>query len=236
MTRILVSVRSGDEARLAISVGVDLLDVKEPANGPLGAAEVHVVAEVLAVAAGRVEVSVALGELLDFDRLQAQALPGGIGYAKLGLAGCANLDDWRGLWRRAVQTFPASTRPVAVIYADWQKAQTPPPAEIIDFGAAIGCQATLVDTFDKSGGDLFQAWNEGQLAQTEEAVRAHGMLLVLAGSLSPRTVPLALFRRPDYLAFRGAACKNGRHGQLDRACLAQLVSLVRSETNLSRRE
>ena len=36
--KLLVSVRSADEARAALAGGADLIDVKEPAHGPLGAA------------------------------------------------------------------------------------------------------------------------------------------------------------------------------------------------------
>ena len=65
MTRLLVSVRSADEARTALAAGVDLIDVKEPARGSLGAASPGVVADVVGAVAGRVPVSAALGELFE---------------------------------------------------------------------------------------------------------------------------------------------------------------------------
>ncbi len=39
MTRLLVSVRSAAEAEIALSAGADLIDVKEPSRGSLGAAD-----------------------------------------------------------------------------------------------------------------------------------------------------------------------------------------------------
>jgi len=64
MTRLLVSVRDAAEARTAVEAGADLIDVKEPARGPLGAADVEVVERVVAEVAGRLPLSAALGELL----------------------------------------------------------------------------------------------------------------------------------------------------------------------------
>ena len=42
-TGLLVSVRSAEEAITAVKAGADLIDVKEPARGPLGMAEAEVV-------------------------------------------------------------------------------------------------------------------------------------------------------------------------------------------------
>ena len=67
MTGLLVSVRSAAEARIALEAGADLIDVKEPRRGALGAADPAVWKDVCRAVAGRVPVSVALGELVGFD-------------------------------------------------------------------------------------------------------------------------------------------------------------------------
>jgi (5-formylfuran-3-yl)methyl phosphate synthase len=48
--KLLVSVRNAHEARDALAGGCDILDVKEPANGSLGMADVGVIREVVATA------------------------------------------------------------------------------------------------------------------------------------------------------------------------------------------
>ena len=48
MTKLLVSVRSVAEARIALAGGVDLIDVKEPRRGSLGAADAGIIAEIVA--------------------------------------------------------------------------------------------------------------------------------------------------------------------------------------------
>ncbi|MEX0712176.1 MAG: (5-formylfuran-3-yl)methyl phosphate synthase, partial [Pirellulales bacterium] len=47
MTKLLVSVRSLAEARLALAAGVDLIDLKEPARGSLGALDPAVARQIV---------------------------------------------------------------------------------------------------------------------------------------------------------------------------------------------
>src|SRR5688500_3590527 len=97
-TRLLVSVRSAEEALLALAGGADLIDVKEPDRGSLGYADPAVWREVQQAVAFRVPMSAALGELLTdpVERLAAHAT--GFAYAKIGLAACGNEPLWREKW------------------------------------------------------------------------------------------------------------------------------------------
>src|SRR4029077_9754602 len=76
---LLVSVRSAAEAREALSGGADVIDVKDPSHGPLGMARQGVIDEVLSVVAGKVHVSAALGELIEW---RPQPIPAGIQFVK----------------------------------------------------------------------------------------------------------------------------------------------------------
>lgn len=100
MARLLVSVRSLVEARLAVAAGVDLVDIKEPARGSLGAASLVTIRSIVEALADRAPLSCALGELIDVahDPEHAPApavgiidqlaeLPPELAFAKLGLAG-----------------------------------------------------------------------------------------------------------------------------------------------------
>ena len=93
MTKLLVSVRDADEARLAVEAGVELIDVKEPHAGPLGAAASEMIAAIAQVVARHRPLSVAFGELDEFEA-RPVATPHGITFAKLGLARCAGRCDW----------------------------------------------------------------------------------------------------------------------------------------------
>src|SRR5699024_7424313 len=135
MTRLLVSVRSAEEAGSALAGGADVIDVKEPSRGALGAAEPSVWREIVRLVDGRAPVSVALGELRDFQAESADSdfasCLRGVRWAKLGLAGCARLPDWGKRWRAAIGSLPEQVQSVAVIYADWRSADAPAPEAVL---------------------------------------------------------------------------------------------------------
>ena len=60
--RLLVSVVSATEARRALAGGADIIDVKDPAEGALGAPSPRVLSEVVAAVGAAAPVSVALGD------------------------------------------------------------------------------------------------------------------------------------------------------------------------------
>jgi uncharacterized protein (UPF0264 family) len=225
MTKLLVSVRDAQEARLAVDAGVDLIDIKEPHNGPLGPATEQTVAEIAAAVAGARPLSVALGELRDFDPAKAPPLPG-ISFAKLGLSLCAGRCDWPGRWQQALAALPTDISPVAVVYADHQQARSPAARPTLTQAGRLGCRAILVDTFDKAGGGLLDCWSQEQLAWLIDTAHAEGLLAVVAGGLTLEAIERVLPLEPDYVAVRGAACDENRSGQITADRLAALVDRV----------
>ena len=74
--KLLVSVVDAAEARLAVAGGVDIVDVKNPAEGSLGAPVPGVIAQVRDVLAAELPLSAAIGDL--------PCLPGTAALAALG--------------------------------------------------------------------------------------------------------------------------------------------------------
>ena len=103
MPKLLLSVRSAHEANLALETGVDLIDIKEPSAGALGAASPQVIEEIVRLVNRRVPTSVACGELLASAADIAARLPGSGAsvtpstiapdYVKVGLSGCGSIDS-----------------------------------------------------------------------------------------------------------------------------------------------
>ena len=138
MNRLLVSVRSAEECAILASHEVDLIDIKEPAKGSLGAADAAAVRDVVRINDGAVPVSVALGEL----RVQAERAPlelnawRGISYAKLGLADCGGWAQWPTALQRVWRSWPTYVSRVAVAYADDHLARSPNWQEVLPGRAA----------------------------------------------------------------------------------------------------
>ena len=231
MTRLLVSVRSLDEACLAAEAGVDLIDLKEPRHGSLGRAEIGLAHAVSERFAARHPLSMALGELADWSAadwsLLAQ-LPPGIRFAKVGLARCAALRDWRAIWRRAIGAIAQQCHPVAVMYADWQAAGAPDPDQVLEAAVHNGCRAVLIDTWSKNRGNLFAHLDRSVIASIFRHAKAHSLLSVLAGSLTVDVLSDALGVAPDCVAVRGAVCTGSREGGTCPDKLRQWCDLVHS--------
>jgi hypothetical protein len=235
---LLVSVRSATEARTALSAGADVIDVKEPSRGPLGAADIEEIAAIVRAVESQVPVTAAMGELLDLiDSTKRQAtcrsVPSGVSLFKIGLAGCGHLNDWQARWSKAISTFAHETRaplaqPVAVAYADWQAADAPEPCRVLNAGIELGCPALLVDTWNKSAGGLFDHWPVASLHSFVRRVQQQRMMAVLAGSLTGNQIRQAAALGPELIAVRGAACARNRNGEVSFDRVRALKQLLAS--------
>jgi (5-formylfuran-3-yl)methyl phosphate synthase len=237
MPKLLVSVRNAYEAKIALAAGVDIIDVKEPLNGSLGAAAVDVIAQVMCVVDRRRPVSVALGELVEKGaqysaEVAEQCWSEPPTFAKIGLAQCGARPGWQREFEAATSVLPDETSRVAVVYADFEAAASPPPDEVLVAGRSLGCRAALIDTFDKRGPGLLRLLSENQVAQWIDAVREAGMHAVVAGQLSAADCKTIAAHKPDFIAVRGAACWPGRCGQIDAHRIAQLREAVMGEYSI----
>jgi len=234
---LLVSVRDAMEARAALEGGADVIDVKEPNRGSLGPADSATIAAVVDAVAGRAPVTAAAGELVDLIRGEKLHLPTGIELFKIGLAGCRDLPHWKSRWLQTIDSiWPAPSavaHAVAVVYADWRTAKAPAPEEVLAAAVDSGCPALLVDTWNKSRGGLFDHWTTQDICTLMQATHAHGLLLVLAGSLAGPTLAEAARLMPDLVAVRGAACEAGRTTAVSLARVADVREKIAVASTLS---
>ena len=216
--RLLVSVRTAWEAEQAILGGAEILDIKDPRRGSLGMADPVVMADIVQTARGlepRLPVSAALGELADWrHHPQPEGWPQGLDYVKLGLSKCEPR-DWAADWQAFQTGFPTCSGWVAVIYADWQAAQSPLPEHVLNALDVVSCEAVLLDTFQKDGRSLVEVLSESQRVRIAEAVHQRGLPLAVAGSLKQQDLKAIQNLKPEIIAIRSAACAQGdRQGLL----------------------
>lgn len=233
---LLVSVRSVAEAEEAVAGGAAIIDVKEPAQGPLGRADVHVIAAIAARVAGRAACTVACGELAEGEpsigphlaALASQLAAAGLPFptaVKAGPAGLS-LDQWRPAYERLAGLLANRGELVAVAYADWRAAAAPDPARLITAAADAGASTLLIDTFDKASGGLFEVVGGGAIAAWMAAARARGLGVALAGRLGRRDLPAIAALGGRIVGVRSAACEGGRMGHVDRGNVAELVGTL----------
>lgn len=212
--KLLISVRDAEEARAAIAGGCDILDVKEPAHGSLGMAEVTTIGAIAAAGTAGLPLSAALGETTDWIEAPPDLkLPAELDYVKLGTAGLANrkhgIDDWRAARRYFDAANDDRLKWIAVAYADWDRAAAPKPGEMLQAATESSCAGLLVDTFVKDGRGLLEWMPVGALADLGDLARRAGLLFAVAGSLRAQDVPAVRQCRPDIIAVRSAACSGG---------------------------
>lgn len=212
-TGLLVSVRSAAEVPAALAGGADLIDVKEPAKGPLAPAEAEVVAAVVEAVAGRVPVSAALGEWSPQALTEAHwhlELP--LQYVKWGLAGYAPVPGWGEDLLETRRQLPAGTEMVAVAYADWERARSVPPAELAKFAKRFRFKAFLLDTWGKDGRTLLDFLTPDAVADLVQGLKRAGLIVAVGGSLRPEHARQLKAAAPDFFAVRSSVCAAGKRG------------------------
>lgn len=226
MPSLLVSVRNLEEAEVARLAGVDLVDLKEPASGALGAIpplERERIAEHWSQLPGndpRPPLSLALGELLELSADEPllggldSSLPGhGFRFVKVGLAGAVRDQAWPNHWRQFALQLPRPTALVAAAYADATPALAPEPEAVLDLALASGAEVFLLDTHAKQAGSIFEVLPPSRLASLRK--RARGQLqFALAGSIREFHVDRLRELEPEIIAVRGAVCQADRSSPL----------------------
>ncbi|MGL6095085.1 MAG: (5-formylfuran-3-yl)methyl phosphate synthase [Fimbriiglobus sp.] len=210
---LLVSVRSAEEAAAAVDAGADLVDVKDPTRGPLGMAHHEAVAAVIAAVGGRVPVSAALGEYSDTILTDAHwHLELDLQYVKWGLAGYTGGPAWGEDLLETRREVPSPIEVVAVAYADFTKANAPPPAEVARFAKRFRFRAFLLDTFVKDGKSLLDHLPAAEIAEMVAGLQRGGVAVAVGGSLAPEHLKKLKDVTPDWWAVRGSVCAGGKRG------------------------
>jgi uncharacterized protein (UPF0264 family) len=241
-TKLLVSVRSAEEAEATVANGADLIDVKEPSRGSLGRADDTVLAAVIRSVAGRRPVSTALGELRDgrvnrarsaseeeaFILACAAGSDTPLAFVKWGLAGCHPHHDWRGdLEMLTAEMSRNGPMVVPVAYADWELAQAPPIWEVVDFAGRRPGGVLLIDTSDKTVGRTLLDWlPRKELAALCQRCRSLSLRIAIAGSLGFAEISQLADLQPDWFAVRGAVCTAGRSSPISAAKVYRLARLL----------
>lgn len=219
MTALLASVASLAEVRLALAGGVDIIDLKDPGRGALGAWPAARIADAVALVAGRRPVSATGGDLPMEPALLAAAVArtaaAGVDVVKVGffLGG-----ERRACIRALAGEAARGVRLVAVLFADRDA-----DLDLLPALAEAGFEGAMLDTADKGGRPLRACLGDERLARFTAAARAQGLTAGLAGSLTLDDVAPLLALAPDFLGFRRALCgHSGRDGSLDPAAVAAL--------------
>jgi (5-formylfuran-3-yl)methyl phosphate synthase len=221
---LLASVATLAELDQALALGADIVDLKDPARGALGAWPGALLPEAVGRTGGRRPVSATVGDLPMVPELLAAAArrtaASGVDVVKVGFfAG----GDHAACARALAPVAGGGTRLVAVLMADQR-----PDLGVVAALAEAGFFGAMLDTADKRGGGLRRHLDDPRLARFVADARGSGLLTGLAGSLGLADIGPLVQLGPDYLGFRGALCGGGgRTAGLDAAAFAEIRAAVR---------
>lgn len=225
MTKLLASVNGVEEAEIALAGDADIIDLKDPRAGALGAAAIDVIRETIKAIAGRQPVSAVTGDLpMEPELIRAKAeeiAATGVDYVKIGFfpsdkaAACAE----------ALAPLAARTKLIGVLFADLD-----PDLGLLPVLASHGFHGIMLDTANKNGGRLLGHMPPERLHGFVDDCRSHGLAVGLAGSLEAPDIPRLLPMVPDFLGFRGALCNQSqRTSGIELEAVEHIRSLIPGE-------
>ena len=239
MSGMLASVGSLAEARIALGAGADIIDLKDPGRGALGALDPETLTVIAKALKGVVPLSATVGDIGPDDPALFEHIRriagAGVDIVKVGLFAEAPGPGFIKAINRAVA---AGIRPVIVLFAEDYRG----PAGLGEL-LSLNLTGLMLDTKNKTGRGLTRLQDLAALGAFVRMSRQRGLLSGLAGSLRYGDIaPLAALA-PDYLGFRGALCVAGdRLKPLDgerikkiRAAITRFAMIDSEHTKLQKR-
>ena len=227
MTQLLISVKNVEEALIALTQGVDIIDLKDPEVGALGALDIDTTAQILQLIQQHRHISSNQTNVLTsatvgenhanlntlFSAISARAKMG-IDLIKIAVSGKIfdeNLaDNWIsqpifnrvGVNPQVMTNFELfNVKLVAVFFAD----------QLIDFSLleklkGAGFYGAMLDTSMKHQ-NLLDICTKQTLQNFTQTCHKNDLESGLAGSLKPQHIEYLMDIKPRYVGFRGGVCE-----------------------------
>ncbi|CCJ35706.1 hypothetical protein BN140_0783 [Methanoculleus bourgensis MS2] len=211
--QLLVSPSSIEEARSSLSA--DIIDVKKPSEGSLGANFPWVIQEIKKIA-GKKPVSAAIGDNEYKPGTAALSAYGaahaGADFIKVGLMfdGTDRARDVIEAVTTAVKREFPEKYVVIAAYSDFQRMGTISPFAISRLVADAGADVAMIDTGIKDGKSTFAFMDEEALTRFVEQNRDLGLQTALAGSLKFEDLDALKRINPEIIGVRGMVCGGDR--------------------------
>jgi len=227
--QLLVSPSSIDEARH--SGAADIIDVKNPSEGSLGANFPWIIREIKSFS--KKPVSAAIG---DFDykpggaSLAAYgAACAGADYVKIGLA-FEGQDQARDVIRAVVRAVKAEFPKKYVViaaYSDYERMHSISPFDMAPIAAECGADVAMVDTGIKDRQSTFAFMNETTLRSFSEKNKKLGLGTALAGALKFEDIEALKRINPEIIGVRGMVCGGDRNATVREDLIKTALAMIR---------
>ena len=221
---LLISPVSVEEAQTCVKAAVDIIDVKNPQEGSLGANFPWVIKAIRKAVPPEIPISATIGDVPFKPGTVSLAALGaahaGASFIKVGLLGTRTVTQAIELMRAVTKTidkFKLSVSVVAAGYAEGTAIGSIAPLDIPLVASESASDFAMLDTFNKTTGEsLFDHLSFADLETFITHSRKLGLGTALGGALQRKHIPLLKKLQPDIVGIRSVVCENGDrfHGKL----------------------
>ncbi|WP_319506592.1 (5-formylfuran-3-yl)methyl phosphate synthase [uncultured Methanolobus sp.] len=230
--KLLISPINPEEAIAAYEGGADIVDVKNPKEGSLGANFPWVIRSVKESINSKKPISATIGDFNFKPGTASLAALGaavaGADYIKVGLYDVQTEEQALEMLvniTRSVKDYNPDLKVVASGYSDYERINSINPQLLPAIGAKAGVDVVMVDTGIKDGRSTFEFMDEEELTKFTTAIRAVGLESAIAGTLKFEDLPVLKRIQPDIIGVRGMVCGGDRS-----SCIkAELVDKLKNE-------
>ncbi len=226
----LITVTDADEAEVVSDQRPEIVDIKNPSEGSLGASRPSRIEEICDEIAGDSEISIAIGDCPQLPGTIGLAVEGALrfdpDYIKIGLKEAETIEEGVEIIRTAVKTVDRNNTDTSVVvagYGDYKASGTLEPKNIVEVGSRAGADTVMLDTLSKDKGNLLDILPRSELEGFTRYARQNGMDVALAGSLTTEDIKKVDNIGADIAGFRGAVCEQGRESSINSEKVENIV-------------
>ncbi len=235
--KLLVSPKDIEEAKAVIRANADIVDVKNPKEGSLGANFPWIIKSIRELVekekGNGIKISAAIG---DFNYKPGTASLAALGaasagaeYIKVGLHKIKTKEEAIDLLTgvvKAVKNFDPTRKVVSAFYADYKRIKSISPFEIAAIGEEVNIDVAMIDTGIKDGRSTLDFLSEEELKRFISESKALELETALAGSLKFEDVPTIKEIEPDIIGVRGMVCGGNREDSIKAELVSELKRMV----------
>ena len=220
MPKILVSIKDIHEANIIKDLKIDIIDLKEISEPPMGFVGVKKIQAIKKILPNTI-MSVTMGNSRNpyskkIIEIANEVVSSGINYMKIGLFSESQIINHEKFLKEIDLN---GCKPVCVILIDDTK-----DIRYLDRISEIGYKGVMLDTINKKQSRVFDQLSQKECMSFVRESRKLGMTSGLAGSLTLSDLSKLSKINPDFIGFRGQLCeKQSNRFSLDRNAVIKLL-------------
>lgn len=215
--RLLVSPQSIAEAVECVKGNADIIDVKNPAEGSLGANFPWIIRSIRKMVPRTTPISATVGDISyqpgTVSLASLGAATAGASFVKVGLYNIKTPEQGIEVMKAVKRTIEEYQLPVSIVaagYAEGESIGSLDPLSIPQIASVAKCDYAMLDTFDKTTKKpIFDILSKSILEQFIAFSREKNISVALGGSIKIKHIPILKKLQPDIIGIRGAVCDGG---------------------------